>query len=297
MTKKLRKRRSFYRVFADDEGSAFLKLEPAGITVKLKRPVTAKNLEAAKAEAMRLRLDQLEAEVTQISEATDPRRIEAQKEIEVALNPMRKGPWLSRFDYTASHLKLHIITVLGSLVLIALAYKGVQASSERLPVWLHAVVLVLYVLALARLLSIIGTEENRLKYHKAVNVWLGPRGMLVLPCFLLVTAGAVLASITFRLYNRGSISLETCSGRAVTEAGLLDFFMWHFVNIVPTLQLTKLWRWGEPYCYTQSRVGLLIFVFQLLVVIPSFNTVRFYWKHRKSPPEYVYDPNWNPDPE
>jgi len=112
---------------------------------------------------------------------------------------------------------------------------------------------------------------------------------------LLVTAGAVLASITFRLFNRGYVQLQECSGRSVAEAGLLDFFMWHFLNIVPLLQLNSLLRWKEPYCFQQGRVGLMILAFQALVVIPSFNTIRFYWKNRKTPREFIYDPHWQPD--
>lgn len=297
MASKPKKRRTSYRVFADDEGEVFLARKPDGPVIAVKRPVTADTLNEAKARAIDAWMEGEDAEAAKKLKAIGPTRAEAQKEIEAALDPIRKGRWLHRLDHTASYFLIRALTVFFTLVLIALAYKGVQLSSERLPEPLHILVLCIYVFALGFLLRLIGTEDNREKYRRQIIAWLGPRGMLVLPCLLLVTAGAVMASITFRLYNRGLITLDTCSGRPVTEAGLLDFYMWHFVNIVPTLQLTKLWRWGEPYCYTQSRVGLLIFAFQLLVVIPSFNTIRFYWKHRKTPAEFIYDPYWTPETE
>ncbi|MFZ0062712.1 MAG: hypothetical protein WAL47_11805 [Pyrinomonadaceae bacterium] len=294
MTDKPKKRRSFFRVFADDVGKVFLRLEPAGIRVEVERPVTPNKLEQAKTEALNERIKREDEEAAKASATVDPNRTKAQQEIEEAIDPIRKGPWLAKLTYASGQLMLRLFLIFISLLAIAGAYKGIQYSSEHFPEWLHGIILAIYIIVLAGLLWAIGTEENRVKHRKFVLVWFGIYGMLVLPCFLLVTTGAVLASITFRLYNNGSIALETCTGRIVTEAGLLDFFMWHFVNIIPTLQITKLWRWGEPYCYSQSRVGLLIFIFQLLVVIPSFNTIRFYWKHRYRP-DFVHDPDWRPE--
>jgi hypothetical protein len=294
MNKKSKKQRPVYRVFANDEGQAFLRLEPANITVPIERPVTLKKLEQAKAEAINRRNTFEDVQQEQRQLTTDPRRAETEKEIEVALKPLLKGPWLGRAEYATSYFLRRISVFWGALVLIAILYKLVQYSSEHFPEAAHRFVLGLFLIGLTSALIVIGTEESRKKYRKIIIGLFGPYGMLVLPCLLLVTASVVLASITFRLYTRGLVALETCSGRPVTEAGLLDFFMWHFVNIVPTLQVTKLWRWGEPYCYTQSRIGLLIFVFQLLVVIPSFNTIRFYWKNRHTS-GFVYDPAWNPN--
>jgi len=48
-------------------------------------------------------------------------------------------------------------------------------------------------------------------------------------------------------------------------------------------------------------VGLLILLFQALVVIPSINTVLYYWKNRHvltAPTfDYVYEPGWEPGEE
>ena len=294
MTDKPKKRRSFYRVFADDVGKVFLRLEPAGIDVEIPRPVTPNKLEEAKTKAINERIEREDREAEKRLATVNQDHTKAQEEIKAAVDPIRNGPWLAKLSYGTGQILLRLFLVLVSLMAIAGAYKGIQYSSEHFPNWLHGIVLAIYLVVLAGLMWTIGTEENRMKHRKFVLVWFGIYGMIVLPCFLLVTTGAVLASIAFRLYNNGLIALETCAGRTVTEAGLLDFFMWHFVNIVPTLQVTKLWRWGEPYCYSQSRVGLLIFVFQLLVVIPSFNTIRFYWKHRYRP-EFIYDPDWRPE--
>ena len=102
MNKKSKKQRPVYRVFANDEGQAFLRLEPANITVPIERPVTLKKLEQAKAEAINRRNTFEDVQQEQRQLTTDPRRAETEREIEVALKPMRKGPWLGRAEYATS---------------------------------------------------------------------------------------------------------------------------------------------------------------------------------------------------
>ena len=293
MQQKEKKRPSKYRVYADQEGKVFLNLEPAGVSVEIQRPVTAEKLEIAREKAKDRRIETENKAKAEKAKGLTPAQTEAQKEIKAALHPIRKGPWSNKFSYVWNFLKVRAAALVGSVFLIALAYVGVQLSSDRLPEWLHVIVLCGYVAGLGSLLQFIATEESRVKARKSIIGMLGPWGMVILPVLILLTTAAVLASITFRLYSHGWIALETCGGRPISEPALRDFYVWHFVNIVPTLQLTKLLRMTEPFCYTQSRVGILIFAFQLLVVIPSFNTIRFYWKHRKQP-GFVYDPYWSP---
>jgi hypothetical protein len=79
----------------------------------------------------------------------------------------------------------------------------------------------------------------------------------------------------------------------------MDFYVWHFFKLVPLIKLNETLKWSGPLCYTQARVGFLILLFQALVVLPSINTVRFYWKNRRSlaakPYKYIYEPGWNPE--
>lgn len=294
MTKPSRKRRSVYRVFANDQGRVYLELEPDGIRIPIERPITAEKLAGAKSSAINLRIEREDAEAADKLPTIDPNRAEAQKEIEAALHPILKGPWLTKLKHIGRYIGFRLFAFFVYVFTFAGPYRFIRYSSQHSPDWLHAIVLTVYLIILAALIFLIGTERNRSRFRKRVLAWFGVYGMVVLPCLIIVTSAAVLASITFRLYNRGLITLETCAGRAVSEDRLLDFYLWHFVNIIPTLQITKLWRWGEPYCYSQIRVGLLIFVFQLLVVIPSFNSIRYYWKRRHQR-GYSYDPNWNPE--
>jgi hypothetical protein len=92
----------------------------------------------------------------------------------------------------------------------------------------------------------------------------------------------VFASFTSFLYQHELVVLTPCpeSPRAVSEEALLDFYMWHFTKLVPLLNLNDTLKWPEPLCYAQSRIGLLILLFQGLVVLPAIAAVRFYWHNR-----------------
>ena len=288
------KRRSapVFRVYADDGGQVFVQLVSGGTVgekVAVESPVTEEKLAAARKEL----LDELKEKQKALSES----RVKANKEIEAALYPLRKGRWLKRLDYGSNYIMAGGLKIYVALAIIVLAYKAIQYSSAHFPEPVHFVILAVFMLGLVISIYCIGTEANRKKYQDSIKRLLGPDGMLILPLLLLVTAGSVLSSITFRLFSHGYVQLQECSGRAVAEAGLLDFFMWHFLNIVPLLQLNSLLRWKEPYCFQQGRVGFMILAFQAFVVIPSFNTIRFYWKNRKTTREFVYDPHWQPDAE
>lgn len=280
-----------FRVFADDQGLVFLTFNDGGPVVEVVRPVTSNTLDEAKQRLIAVKAERVIKERAAVDSAISPTRRAAQEEIEAAINPIGKGRWRNKLDYGVKYVSSQTLTLLVLMMMLGFFYKGVQYLTEHLPEPLRIVVLVLYVIVLAWLLYAT-TEENEIKYRKHLVLLWGPHAMIVIPLIIVGAAAAILASLTFRMHNKGWVSLETCSGRAVSEAGLMDFYLWHFVNIIPSLQLTNLIRWREPYCYHQSRVGYLILLFQLLVVLPSFNRIRFHWK-RRHVPGFVHDPAWH----
>lgn len=183
-------------------------------------------------------------------------------------------------------------TALGFLFLLSMtaavilfAYRGLKLSSTHLPPAVHLLILLLYVAVLAWLVSWIATEKSRQTNRQRIRHLFGPYGMVVLPAILLMVSAAVFASITWLLWTRGGVELyacgETAAGQtAVTEARLVDFYTWHFFELVPLLRLNEVLVWEEPLCYSQSRVGLLILLFQACVVLPGISAVRGYWTTR-----------------
>jgi hypothetical protein len=287
--------RLVFRVFSDDEGKVYLLWERDNTRTKVDRPVSRETLDQAKNKLLS-DIAETEEQRPAKQKALDDKRADANREIEQTLFPFRKGTFFTRVAYVATYIFQGLFALFLVLAFTSAAYKAVQYSSERFPEWLHLGVLSLYAFALAYLIFLIATEQNRVSDLARIRRWFGPRGLLVLPFLILLVAGSVFASFTFFLHKHGRVMLEQCSGRPVTEGSLLDFYMWHFLKLVPLLQINETLKWKEPLCYSQARIGFLILLFQGLVVLPSINTLRFYWKNRqtlnKDYVEYVYDPEW-----
>lgn len=66
--------------------------------------------------------------------------------------------------------------------------------------------------------------------------------------------------------------------------GVIDFF-WHLVDSVPALDITSTLRRDEPPGYDDARVGVLVLVFEVVVIAPILATFVSFWRYRrKSPP-------------
>jgi hypothetical protein len=167
-----------------------------------------------------------------------------------------------------------------ALLMISLFYNGLDWSQKHLPESVHVFVLLIYLIGLGFCISLMATEATRKRQLDRILRIFGPNGLLFLPVLTLIVAAAVFASLTLTLYNHHWVALEPCAGRTVTAGTLTDFYTWHFFKLVPLVKFNETLKWGEPVCYSQSRVGFLILLFQALVVIPSINTIRFYWKNR-----------------
>jgi hypothetical protein len=293
-----------FRVFSDSEGGVYLTYEPTKEKVEVRRPVSTAALDEAKKRLVAQSKEQREAERARL-EGTDEEKLTAQqqanREIVAALKPVRPAGFFSRANQMFTLIFQGLVTTLVVLWFIALAYKGVQLSRDYLPETVHAAVLVLYAAALVLCIYLIATEENRRRQRDRIKFWFGPRGLLVLPCLILIVAGSVFASLTLTLHNHGLVAIQACAGRPIAEGSLMDFYMWNFLKLVPLVKLNETLKLSEPLCYTQARVGLLILLFQALVVIPSINTIRYYWKNRRTlnapASTYAYELGWTPDTE
>ena len=280
------------RVYADTDGKVHLFDEPNEWQVDVETPVTEETLEAARLKLSARRKQQLIAAEGDGDSQLNPQQL-ANRQIRAILNPPPHR--FARFKHTS--FRVVIALALLAMALFAL-YKGIEASQERLPQKVHLVVLVLCAVALGFCIYPIATEEIRRREIKRIEDWFGPYGLIFLPFVTLMFAIATFASLTLTLYNNQLVELQPCAGQPVA-ANLLDFYLWHFLKLVPFLKLNETLKWGEPLCYTQARVGCLILLFQAVVVLPSINTVRFYWRNRHDlnakPYKYIYEPGWKPE--
>ena len=267
--------------YADADGQVFLLYEPLGKPLPLEPPITREKIKQYSEALLRSqpKADQPQP-VPDIPTSTQQQRA-AYEEIRQALHPLTRGGWFSRAQYFVETVYEHLLGILGAVIVLFLPYWIINYSNQHFPRWAQLIVLGIIVLMLISCLRFIFTEESRGKYTRRIQELFGARGYLVLPSLILPTAAAFFASVTFLLYSSGWVQLDGCAGRPVSVGSLTDFYVWHLLKLVPLLKLNETLKWNEPVCYSQARVGMLILIFQGLMVVPAINTYLYYWKHRR----------------
>jgi hypothetical protein len=167
--------------------------------------------------------------------------------------------------------------------IVALPSAGLRWSAEHLPRPLHVVILVVTGLFLIWGLYWISTEDLRTRSYSVISEWFGElAGPVILSTLILVTAARALASFTFILYDDGLVELQSnIAGQAVTEGHLWDFYMWHFLDVVPLLSIPEVMRLREPVTYSGTWVGMLVLSFQALAVLILIPTVGWFIRYRR----------------
>jgi hypothetical protein len=197
------------------------------------------------------------------------------------------GRWGRRVLSAVRTLLLGALKGLGffvvAFIIAALPSAGLDWSSEHLPRPLHVVILVATGVFLIWGLYWISTEDLRTRSYSVVSEWFGElAGPVLLSTLILVTAARALASGTFILYDNGLVELQSnIAGQAVTEGHLWDFYMWHFLDVVPLLSIPEVLRLREPVTYSGTWVGLLVLSFQALAVLILIPTVGWFIRYRR----------------
>jgi hypothetical protein len=291
------------RVYSEADGKVYLLREPQNWRVEVETPVTEQSLDKAFRKLAEVaekenRNSRVAREGENEASAT-PQQL-ANRQIKTTINPPPVG-FIRFVARVGLSIGKGVLLVFVMLLTVSVINWGVQASRDNLPEALHLVVLLLYAVGLAFCIYLMATDEIRKREIPRIEFLFGPNGLILLPFLTLVVAASVFASLTLTLYNHGWVVLQPCPGvgRTVSPGALLDFYVWHFFKLVPFLKLNETLKWGEPLCYTQARVGFFILLFQGLVVLPSINTVRFFWRNRQNlkakPYKYIYEPGWRPE--
>jgi hypothetical protein len=95
---------------------------------------------------------------------------------------------------------------------------------------------------------------------------------------ILVTSAAVMASFTYILFDAGLVDMSSDLPGSLTEARLVDFYMWHFFELIPLVSINETASLAQPATYSGTWVGVLVLIFQVLVVAPILATIRYYFK-------------------
>jgi len=94
-----------------------------------------------------------------------------------------------------------------------------------------------------------------------------------LPCF---------TALTVTLGRVGLISFQPPIPDADTAiASVQDFYLWHFMNSIPGLDIPKTLRWENPYAYTDRLSGWILLTFKLAVILPVIGSFATWNRLRK----------------
>ncbi len=283
-------------ISANQDGQIFMATEAEGqLTrqeLRISRPLTREKLDKARYVLVGRMMDTLnEKNDDQVSGqgGSGLKQQAALKEIRSVLDPWSEGNILDRIFYILNNILGFCFQILISLLIISIAYKGIQWSGKNFPLFVHLAVVIIYAGLLAYGISLVITQKRREKSADFIRVWFGPRGWLIFSALLLVTSAAVFSSISLIMHNLGWVKFIACRGAQVSEPALLDFYLWHFLKMVPILKIPETLKLAPTLCYEQTRIGFLIILFQAIVVIPSFATIRYFLNNRASLQDEGYE--------
>jgi hypothetical protein len=144
------------------------------------------------------------------------------------------------------------------------------SEAQLWPVRLVGLAVVLAALVLA--VWVISTESRRQRLARSGGLAL----TLSYATTVAVVSAALFAGITLELVRHGAVEVSPTPDQA---GPLVDFYMWHLINVLPGSILDTL-RLGPPVTYEQSRVGCLVLIYTLVVATPVVALAREVWRTR-----------------
>ena len=176
------------------------------------------------------------------------------------------------------------VKLLAACVLfIAVFYVGTRGSLEwsqnYLPLGLHLFVIGFWALVSLLWVRIISGEFGKEMFIESyVNGILWPP--FVYSISLLVMAASVFASISVTLQRCGYAKFEPPLPNDLSP--VVDFYMWHFVNLIPGLGIPETLRWTQPYQYSDHLSGAVLLIFKIAVILPAIASFKLWHDVRKT---------------
>ncbi len=172
---------------------------------------------------------------------------------------------------------------------IALFHALSRWMLDRLPLSYQVAVLVAWGLLLSGAIWLIGTAENRIRLYRTLGR-IGALAPLIYTFNVLWIATVFFALATCLLAGQDANSIILPKADGSSTAGiakpqerfsyLLDFFLWHFLDEIPLLNVNKTLQWEEPLKY-HGWVGPVLLLFKVAVTGPAIAAFAFYWQHRR----------------
>lgn len=163
---------------------------------------------------------------------------------------------------------------LGPLVLFTWLSRYVLANHS---LSYQLIIFVLWGLLLIWAITLIFTHKRRELFFQKLQK-IGSLTPIVYAFNLLMIAVTFFSSVTFALKQRGVITLTHANPADISHSVITDFYLWHFLDAVPFLDVTKTLRWEEPLTYSSAWIGFALLIFKIMVILPVIAAFAWYWK-------------------
>jgi hypothetical protein len=130
---------------------------------------------------------------------------------------------------------------------------------------------------LAWALLVIFTDKRRERFFSKLRQ-LGSFTPIAYAFNLLMIAVTFFSSVTYVLVKQGIVTLGVAMNTDVSHGAITDFYLWHFLDAIPVLEVNKTLHWDEPLTYKSGWIGFALLVFKLLVILPVIAAFAWHWK-------------------
>ena len=160
---------------------------------------------------------------------------------------------------------------------------------EGLPVVLQATALLFWGGCLAVGLFVIGRVERRKAVFERLEVF-GSLAPALFSFNILMISILFFATASHLLVDQGQLEFIPTGGRFPSNGALADFYLWHFMDSVPLLDVNETLRWEVPFTYESASIGWILLLFKFAVIVPVVGAFGGYWKHRQEGVEAPAEP-------
>ena len=169
---------------------------------------------------------------------------------------------------------------------VGLAYWIVRGGLFGMPLWLQAVVLAVWGVALGGMIWVLAWPDERKQsfaWLSDLNAW----APFLYAFNLAAIATVFFAACATLAVRAGGMILSLPLGVAastdpdVLHGRLMDFFVWHFLDAVPALKINEALQWKVPLAYDGWMLGLLLISFKIAVIGPTVAAFMLYWKESR----------------
>jgi hypothetical protein len=149
----------------------------------------------------------------------------------------------------------------------------------RLPLWAQIPAFIALGALLAGALWFIATKKRREQLFTRLR-GAGALMPLIYVGNTLMLAAMFFASVTFVLVRHGLVQLGIAAGDEILFGKLLDFYVWHFLDLVPLVKVNATLHWKEPLVYESGWLGVLLLLFKAAVIVPTIGAFAGYFEQR-----------------